>query len=263
MCKGYITAVFSPWNIGIYSSQSSPLLKKEKKNKLTHGEQWACRVNGISTHMKSECAFALCPCGAHCWLCLHVFGHVPLMRTATCNSRPRGFTLSRANSVYSCPFETINTLSVSLWHANDIGRLKHKNRVSCLLTATLTWLFKPPDGVLLMRFPPQKWLSWMGTKRGSHPKDDTRRGTLFRYRILPKTRLTGWKAVHSAESVERNVGFMINGKGSLCLTFYCALVLSLLVFLSSLRCLDPYFFLYVQYFSLCFPLFCFLFHNFA
>lgn len=203
--------------------------------------------------MKSECAFALCPCGAHCWLCLHVFGHVPLMRTATCNSRPRGFTLSRANSVYSCPFETINTLSVSLWHANDVGRLKHKNRVSCLLTATLTGCYWCTS---LLR---NDWAGW-GRREDLIPRTIRGEGHCSGTEY---SRRHGWLAgrLFTQQKVLREMwDLWLMGKG------HCAWPSTVLLFwvcLSSLRCLDPYFFLYVQYFTLCFPLFCFLFHNFA
>lgn len=38
----------------------------------------------------------------------------------------------------------------------------------------------PPEKSWLMCFPPQKWSSWTGTRRGSPRKDDTQKGTLSR-----------------------------------------------------------------------------------
>lgn len=167
--------------------------------------------------MKSVCRVAWCPRGAHRWLCSHIFQHVSPLCTVSCSLQPDGFTLSKFCVLM--PRLALPTLqgNVTHWHANGFGRLKHTNRVSCSLGVALTWRLESPDRPWLMCFPPQKWSSWTGTRRGSHPKDGTPRGTLFRY-------WHGWVAVRlfAQQNVQRNVGFMINEKRSWRLTLCCA-----------------------------------------
>ncbi len=141
--------------------------------------------------------------------------------------RARLLHAQRRKSCVLMPCWPLPTLqrNVTHWHRNGFGRLKHRNCVCPVCSVWQTWQLDSPDMVWLMCVPPQKWSSWTGTRRGSHPKDDMPRGTLFRYRH-------GWLAVRSAERPQRNVGFMINGKRSRCLTLFCALVLSLPIFLS-------------------------------
>lgn len=208
------------------------------KNKLTHDEQLACKVNKIQqlSRLWSQCARLHDVPVVHMAGCAYTYSSMfppcfPCVQLTAWWLRIR-----RCKFCVLMPRLASSTLqgSITRWHANGSSRLKCTNRVSCLLGVALTWQFESPDRAWPLCFPPQKWLSWTGTRRGSHPKDDMPRGTLFRYRIFPKTWLTGCEAVRSAECLQRNVGFVINGKRSWCLTLCCALVLNLPFF-----CLPP------------------------
>ena len=189
------------------------------KTKLTHDEQLGCKVNKIQqlSRLWSQCAWS------HYVPMVHIADSAftyPCMSSLCFPCVRLGTMASHSSTQILCThvaFGFVNTLRQCSPSGTLMVSADYNAQTACRVCSPWLprWRLYSPDRVWWMCFPPQKWSSWTETRRGSLPKDDMQRGTLFRYR---KTRLRGRGAVklraqHSVSREMLDLWWMRKGHG--------------------------------------------------